>query len=293
MSTTPTVVTTTSTQSLCTTYTTTTPPATCEYKVGKWCSKPLPDYTDKNACLVAVSNCLVQTVSCWLQAGFPDSLQCLQYKSWCLNVNSYCGSSCPGSKCSHSGCKSKYPPVSPPSSNPTPVVQSSIGPCAATSAPTTTRTTTTSSSVVPIPTPACMCEQPHNPSKGYTRDDALGDIDLPCLTCNNDYSDYKSGNFFKVYNNQNSRNCPSYTKNSIPQACKKACDNQYTGCVNTFAEDCKNKGHKRGDTPRGSYGKKYDDAMESCKSQWKDCYNVNSNKNAGNRCSSWNSGWGN
>ena len=139
-----------------------------------------------------------------------------------------------------------------------------------------------------------MCEQPHNPSKGYTRDDALGDVELPCLTCNNDYNDYRSGNYFKVYNNANSRNCPSYTRSSIPQACKKACDNQYTGCVNTYAESCKNNNRKLKRSyanDRGSYGRKYDDAMDACKSQWKDCYAVNSNKNAGNRCSSFNNGW--
>lgn len=276
----------------CTTYTTTTPVADCEYKVGKWCSKPLPPFSDKDNCKVAFSQCLVQSSSCFLTAGWPQALECFKFKKWCLNVASYCSDSCPGSRCNHGSCKSKYPPVGP-QGTPTPVVSTITAACTAvTTAATTTRATT--SSYVPVPTPSCLCEQPHNPSKGYTRDDPLGDIELSCLTCNNVYSDYKAGNWFKVYNNPDSNRCPSYNKNSIPQGCKKACDNQYTSCVNVFAEDCKDKKGKRhyhSGPQRGSNGSKYDKAMEACKSQWEDCYKVNANKNAGSRCSSWNHGW--
>lgn len=280
----------TSTVSLCTSYSTSTPAPTCEYKCGKWCSKPLAPFNGKDDCKVAVSNCLIQLSSCFLQAGWPESLNCFKYRDWCKSVNDYCGSSCPGNKCSPSGCRSKYPPQSP-STTQAPTVSSTVYPCKSTSTTTSSRTTT--SSVVPVPTPTCLCEQPHNPSKGYTRDDPAGDIELPCLTCNNVYSDYKSGNYFKVYNNPDSNKCPSYTKSSIPQGCKKACDNQYSACVNVFAESCKRKSKRTSNNAsnRGSNGEKYDKAMDTCKSQWKDCYSVNSNKNSGNKCSSWNNGW--
>jgi hypothetical protein len=90
-------------------------------------------------------------------------------------------------------------------------------------------------------------------------------------------------------------NLPSAVKTNanlyVRIACKKACDNQYTGCVNNYAESCKSNNRKlKGRTyahDRGYYGSKYDNAMEQCKQQWKDCYAVNSNKNAGNRCSSY------
>ena len=206
-------------------------PPTCEYKVGKWCSSPLPPYTDRNSCKAAAGNCLIQFATCFLTAGFPESLNCLQFKAWCFNVNSFCGNQCPGSNCSHSSCKQKYPPVSPP--QPTPVVSTSIGPCATTTTAKTTTTTTraaTTTSSVPIPQPTdCLCEQPHNPAKGYTRDDALGDVDLTCVACNNDKNDWKSGNYFKLYNNPDSRKCGGY--NQPVEACKQACADQYKGYV--------------------------------------------------------------
>jgi hypothetical protein len=295
---------------LCTSTTTIAPEPTCEYKCGKWCSKPLPPFNNQNDCKTAVSNCAIQLTSCFLKAGWPDSLKCFEFASWCDDVKSYCGSSCPGNNCSWNKCKSKFPPSQP--QQPAPSVSTTVFPCAATTTKTTTKTTTTTTTtVVPVPTHECICEQPHNPRKGYTKDEPVAGIELPCLTCNNLERDYKSGNYFKLYNNEESSKCPSFGKPSIPNGCKKACDNQYTSCVNVYAKNCKDKEEKNKGKGRwhrdtsevdkrtwgwGKWDKydnddKYDDAMDKCKSQWNDCYDVNKWKNGNGKCNDWNRGW--
>ena len=72
--------------SLCTSTVTVTPTPTCEYKCGNWCSKPLPHFNDGGSCKTAVTNCLVQTTSCFLQAGWPDSLNCFHFSSMSLTL---------------------------------------------------------------------------------------------------------------------------------------------------------------------------------------------------------------
>ncbi|KAH6720098.1 WSC domain-containing protein [Leptodontidium sp. MPI-SDFR-AT-0119] len=279
--------TTSKTASLCTSTTTIAPTPTCEYKCGNWCSNPLPKFTDKNTCWSAYSSCTVQVASCFLNAGFPESMNCFQFSSWCTSISSYCSSYCPGGNCSKEGCKNKYPPSGP--SVPAPSVSTSVYPCPApTAKPSTTSTTASSTTVVPIPTDTNICKQPHNPGNGYTSSSPVGSIDLPCLTCNNVYNEYKSGYPFKLYTSSQSKNCPSYPRggnNGPTQACKDACDSQYKSCLNTYAQSCKNsrRNHRRGDS--------YDSATQKCKNQWYDCYKTNSNVQPGNRCGSWNSGW--
>ncbi|KAL2074513.1 hypothetical protein VTL71DRAFT_8291 [Oculimacula yallundae] len=280
----PPVTTTSKPASLCTSTITTSPTPTCEYKCGKWCSSPIPKFTDKNACWTAVSSCSVQVASCFLNAGFPASMDCFEFSSWCSSISSYCGNYCPGNNCSKEGCKSKYPPSGP--SPPPPTVSTTVYPCPAASAkPSTTSSTASSTTAIPIPTETNICKQPHNPSKGYSSSAPVGNIELPCLTCNNIYSDYKAGYPFKLYTSSQSKNCPSYPRggyNGPTQACKDACDSQYRSCVDTYAQGCRN--NRRG-------GDNYDSATGKCKNQWYDCYSANSNVQPGPRCNSWNSGW--
>ncbi|PQE13221.1 hypothetical protein CJF30_00003133 [Rutstroemia sp. NJR-2017a BBW] len=266
--------------SLCTSTTSIVPTPTCEYKCGNWCSNPIPTFTDKNSCLTAAGSCAVQLTSCLLGAGFPSALQCLSFASWCQNVASYCTSYCPGNSCSVSGCKGKYPPTGP---SPPPVSYStSVYTC-----PATLKTTTTSSkpsstsSIVPVPTCSNICVQPNNPSKGYGSSSPVGNIPLPCLTCNNLQQDYNAGYPFKLYTNKDSGSCGSYTRPNCGQGCKDACDTQYTSCVNTYAQSCSGGGGA--DT--------YSSAMTKCQAQKTDCYSANSGVGGSGRCTSWNSGW--
>jgi len=186
-----------------------------------------------------------------------------------------------------SGCTTKYPPPPPPS-HPSATVSTSVYTCppaSSTAKPSTTtsKPATSTKSCLPIPTCSNMCAQPHNPNKGYSYNSPVGSIPIPCLTCNNLQSDFNN-NPFKLYNNPKSENCPSYPRggNGGPgKGCKDACDNQYTSCMNTYAEGCKSN----------RFGDSYQTGSQKCKDQWNDCYSANSNVNAGNKCGSWNSGW--
>ncbi|KAI6710688.1 hypothetical protein JHW43_006802 [Diplocarpon mali] len=269
--------------SLCTSTVTVSPTATCEYKCGNWCSNPIPAFTDKFSCWEAFSSCTVQVASCFLQAGFPDSLNCFEFSSWCISVSQYCTSYCPGKKCSKQGLRSKYPPSGP--SPPSATISTSVYTCPApTAKPSATSTTATSTSYVPVPINMNICNQPNNPRKGYGSNTPVGGIALPCLTCNNMYSEYKDGFHFKLYTSPKSEDCPSYPRSGnsgLSHGCQDACDSQYKSCVNTYAQGCKD--NKRGDS--------FATASSKCKNQWHDCYNANSNVQPGSRCDSFNSGW--
>ncbi|KAK0125112.1 hypothetical protein ONS96_008978 [Cadophora gregata f. sp. sojae] len=286
-SSTPPTTTTSKPASLCTSTTTISPTPTCEYKCGKWCSNPIPKFTDKNSCWSAFSSCTVQVASCFLNAGFPESMNCFEFSSWCTSISSYCNGYCPGNNCSKDNCKSKYPPSGPPLQPP--AVSTTVYPCpVSTAKPSTTSSTASPTTCVPIPTDTNICKQPHNPGKGYSSSAPVGNIGLPCLTCNNIYSDYKAGYPFKLYTSPQSKNCPSYPRggnNGPTQACKDACDSQYRSCIDTYAQGCKNnrRNNRRGDN--------YDTATQKCKSQWWDCYKWNNDVQPGNRCGKWNSGW--
>jgi len=237
--------------------------------------------------LSAVASCEVQLASCFLNAGFPDSLNCFSFSSWCSSVSHYCGNYCPGGSCSKSGCTSKYPPSG--TTPPSVTYSTSVYTCPAKSTssvkPSTSSSKPSTTSCVPIPTNSNICKQPNNPGNGYSSSSPVGNIALPCLTCNNVYSDYQSGNCFKLYSDADTNKCPSYPKSQPSQGCKDACDNQYNSCMNTYAEGCKGNSWKRfgSDT--------YSSASTKCYNQWSDCHNANSGVAASNRCASWNSGW--
>ena len=270
------------TASLCTSTVTISPTPTCEYKCGKWCSSPLPPFTDSGSCSKAVAACSVQLASCFLHAGFPDSLNCFQFSSWCGQVSSYCGNYCPGNSCSLGGCKSKYPPSGPVA--PSPTVSTSVYTCSV-STTTTPSAAASTTSCVPVPTNSNICTQPNNPRNGYGSQSPVGGIELPCLTCNNIKSEFNAGNCFKLYTAPQSSNCPSYPRSGPHgpgQGCKDACDSQYQGCMNTYAQGCKS--NSRGDT--------YASASQKCQNQWNDCYSANSWVSvSSSRCGSFNSGW--
>ncbi|EKD12406.1 WSC domain-containing protein [Drepanopeziza brunnea f. sp. 'multigermtubi' MB_m1] len=262
---------------------TSSPTPTCEYRVGKWCSNPLPAFYDKSSCWAAFSSCTVQAASCFLKAGFPASMNCFQFSSWCTSVGSYCSNYCPGISCSKDGCRSKYPPSGP--ARPSSIVSTSVYTCPApTAKPSTTSATPTLTSYIPIPTNSNICVQPNNPRKGYSSDSPVGGIGLPCLTCNNMLSGFMAGFPFKLYTSARSEDCPSYPRygnNGPSKGCQDACDSQYNSCVDTYAQGCRN--NKRGDN--------FDTANTKCKNQWYDCHSANANVNPNNRCGSWNSGW--
>lgn len=281
------------TASLCTSTYTVSPTPTCEYKCGKWCSSPLPIFGDKDSCFKAVSACAVQAASCFLHAGFPDSMNCFEFSNWCTSISSYCGSFCPGNKCSLPNCKSKYPPKNPPSGPyvPPPVVSTSVYTCpvpTSTAKPSTTSQKPSTTKCVPVPTKTNICKQPHNPGKGYTSTSPIGGLEIPILSCNNVYSDYKAGNYFKLYTYADTYKCPSYP-NSGPKGpskgCHDACDSQYAICVSTYAEGCRSKKGKRG------FPDTYSSANNKCLNQRNDCYDANNGVSTVGRCGSWNSGW--
>jgi hypothetical protein len=161
--------------------------------------------------------------------------------------------------------------------------------CSASSASSTkassTSTTSTSTSCVPIPTTSNICVQPHAPAKGYSSTAPVGGIALPCLTCNNLYTDYFT-NPFKLYTSSESKDCKSYKsdKNAITQACQDACDSQYASCTNTYAQSCKSNS-------AGSGKDTYSQATTKCQNQRTDCYSANSGVSGNGRCGSYNSGW--
>jgi hypothetical protein len=203
-----------------------------------------------------------------------------------------------GGLCSKGDCTSKHTPAGNPGTPTT-----SVYTCPPTTAPTTakpgSKPTTTTCTSVPVPTSSNICQQPNNPSKGYTSKSPCGGIALPCLTCNNIQSDYNAGNCFKLYTSKDSSSCSSYTKPSCRQGCKDACLAQYNSCIGNYAESCKSNRKKREASVNpqwgwgwgGSSGVDYNTASQQCQNQYNDCLAINANVNPGNRCSSWNSGW--
>ncbi|CZR69831.1 related to beta-1,3 exoglucanase [Phialocephala subalpina] len=274
----------TPTPTLCTSTITVSATPTCEYTCGKWCSTPIPAFSDSKSCTTAVSACSVQVASCFLNAGFPASLQCFEFGSWCQSISNYCSGYCPGTSCSATKCKSKYPP--PGYTSPSPTLSTSVYTCSPTSK--TTSTTSTTTSCVPVPTTSNVCKQPNNPPKGYTSSTPVGNVSLPVLTCNNLYSDYVQ-NPFKLYISPDTTKCKSYKpgsggSGSVWQGCKDACDSQYSSCTTTYAQSCKgNSGAGGLDT--------YSSATTKCTNQWNDCYSANSGVSGSGRCGGWNSGW--
>ncbi|TRX92646.1 hypothetical protein FHL15_006573 [Xylaria flabelliformis] len=258
--------TTTTSAPVCTT-TTVTPPS-CEYKIGKWCSNPVPDWHDKKSCLLSWSQCALQSTSCFLKAGFPDALHCFEYAEWCAALDVYCVSKCSGSTC---GGKSTFTQKYPPKGGNPPTTQTSTYPCPTTIATTTTKTTTTTAgyptSSCPVPTPTGICIQPTNNKYHYGPGNPVGGIPLPIVTCNNIKDDWNAGNVFKLYTDNDSHKCPSYPRPSCPNACADACKTQFQQCESVYTEGCKS----------GSFDQQYKDADAACKAQYSDCLAINKN----------------
>ncbi|KAI0971078.1 WSC domain-containing protein [Xylaria arbuscula] len=267
--------TTTSSPPVCTT-TTVTPP-TCEYKVGKWCSNPVPEWHDKSSCLLSWSQCLIQSTSCFFKAGLPDALNCFKYTEWCGELDLYCLTACKSGTCGKPSFIQKYPPLggSPPTTH------TSTYACPTTITTTKTRTTTTSTpyptSSCPVPTPTGICTQPTNKKYGYGPGNPVGGIPLPIVTCNNIKDDWNSGNVFKLYTDKDSHNCPSYPRPQCPSACADACEAQYEQCESVYTDGCK----------KGYFNQSYKDADAACKAQYNDCLAVNKNVKGDGHCTTW------
>ncbi|KAJ3579386.1 hypothetical protein NPX13_g1177 [Xylaria arbuscula] len=256
-------------------------PSNCEYKIGKWCSNPVPDWDDKTGCLISGTKCLLQSASCFLKAGFPESLGCLKYKEWCAALDLYCLTKCIGKDCDKAGFIAKHPPKGLP-----PTTSTSTYPCPTTVTTTTKATTTTTkpgyptgypTDDCPVPTPTGICTQPTNKKYGYGPGKPVGGIELPVVTCNNIKDDYKSGNVFKLYTDKDSKKCKSYPRPECPNACADACKSQYEQCEDVYAESCK-KGYN-------SYP--YKDADAACKAQYQDCLSVNKYVKGNGACTTW------
>ncbi|KAL6833351.1 WSC domain-containing protein [Trichoderma sp. SZMC 28015] len=284
---------TTTTSSVCTA-TVTTPP-TCEYKCGKWCFPPLPDWGNEKDCLKAYATCVAGTASCFIQAGFPDALQCFNFGAWCGNIQKYCGSTCKYGKCSKGDCWNHNPGQG----GSLPKTSTTVIPCP----PTTTSkppATTTKPSTCPPP-PTNICTQPSNSKYGYGPGKPVGGIDLPIVSCNDIYSDWRN-NPFKLYIDQNSRNCPSYPPSQCGNACADACKEQYDQCTNVYQKGCQDGSSgrwKRNEeikrllgisqfTQNWGFGDNTpSNAAKKCQAQYSDCLAVNKNVNPKQQCKTW------
>ncbi|KAL8799931.1 MAG: hypothetical protein Q9182_005519 [Xanthomendoza sp. 2 TL-2023] len=208
------------------------PTPSCEFVTGKFCSKPIRVFSDHPTCRIAVAECILQIADCFVSAGWPASLQCAKYQSWCQSVSTYCGDICPGGKCTKSDCVSKNPPLG----GQRTTTSTTINVC-----PTSTSTSsaTTTSSTAPIPTVTSVCLLPNGPSgSGYSNGKCVGGIQPPALTCNNIRQDFTQFPL-KLYTSKESSQCSGYPRTKVPQACKDACSVQYNSCVSTYATGCK------------------------------------------------------
>ncbi|TGJ81450.1 hypothetical protein E0Z10_g7326 [Xylaria hypoxylon] len=264
----------TTTAPVCTTTTVT--PSKCEYKVGKWCSNPVPEWKDKSSCLVSFSQCLLQSTSCFLKAGLPDALSCFQYTEWCTALDLYCLTKCVGTACD----KPTFIKKSPPKGGNPPTTQTSTTACPTTVVTTTkTKTTTTPAptSSCPVPTPTGICTQPTNKKYGYAPGKPVGGIPLPIVTCNNIKNDWNNGNVFKMYTDQNSQNCPTYTRPKCSSACVDACKTQFQQCESVYTDGCK----------KGLFNSPWKDADAACQAQYNDCLTINKNVKGDGKCTTW------
>ncbi|KAL2019677.1 hypothetical protein VTK56DRAFT_9296 [Thermocarpiscus australiensis] len=314
--------TTTTSSSVC--VSTTVVPPSCEWKCGKWCSSPLPDWDDVKGCKSAWSSCTLQVASCFKHAGWPDVLDCFDFGEWCADVAKYCDSK-PRGGCNKSDFWGKKPPKGPSPPKTTTVVITTT--CAPTSKPatatTTTKTRTTSTSTktkptstststkCPIPTPTNICIQPSNPHYGYGPGEPAGGIAMPVVTCNDLAADWPQWPF-KRYSETDSRDCARYPRGGCAGGCADACREQYDACVAVYAEGCKGG---RGRKPRGGdddedssssgsyfafaarrsavekrtdyqnrWHDSYDGALGKCKAQYADCLRVNAGNNGAGKC---------
>ncbi|KAI4597013.1 hypothetical protein KJ359_004924 [Pestalotiopsis sp. 9143b] len=282
---------TTSSAALCTA-TTITPP-TCEYTCGKWCSSPLPDWTDGAGCLTAWSSCAIQTAACFAGAGWPDAMDCFGFLEWCGSVQAYCGGTCKGSKCGKSDCLAKNPPQG--GQKPSSTSMSEY-PCPTTvTSSTTSKASSTPVTSYPVPTPTGACKQPSNPWYNYAPGSPVGGIALPAMTCNNLAAQHAAGAVLKLYTDSDSRKCASYPRSGCGMACADACRAQYDQCQGTYAAGCLVNGWAGGKSYGGSgdrFGlESYDSASTRCMQQYLDCLSVNLGISAQGKCVKFGDGW--
>ncbi|EEY20379.1 conserved hypothetical protein [Verticillium alfalfae VaMs.102] len=197
-----------------------------EWCVGQWCNEPLPDFSNEKTCFASWAKCHLQTHACLKFAGWPAALECADYKKWCKDAKLFCRRSCTSKSrnCSKAGHHAENPPRGS-NNNKDPVTKT---------VPCTEATGTMTPDTIPEPTN--LCAQPHNPGRGYTAEDPVGDIDLPVVTCNSDEADHKRGNPFKQYDHSNWGHCPSYKRGDVSKACKDACKQQYERCRGVYAK---------------------------------------------------------
>ncbi|KAK3950414.1 WSC domain-containing protein [Pseudoneurospora amorphoporcata] len=238
--TTSTTVSTTTTSSIC--KETVTLPPTCEYKCGKWCSSPLPDWDSPQSCFTSHANCFLQVSACFKQAGWPGALECFGFAEWCSALSTYCkGSGRPGGICSKKDFWDHKPPSGPRSGVPTTTVitvpclpiNTGMPPTA-----TSTKPATSTSTQCPIPTSTSLCNPPKNNKP------PVGGIPLPVVTCNDLLPSFNSGHPFKLYTDSDSSKCKSYARSSFSTACLDACQEQYEDCVDVYAKGCKEGKYK-------------------------------------------------
>ncbi|AEO57580.1 hypothetical protein MYCTH_94171 [Thermothelomyces thermophilus ATCC 42464] len=292
-STTPATSTTSTSSSAC--VSTTVVPPQCEYKCGKWCSSPLPDWNDPKTCKNAWSSCHVQVASCFKQAGWPDVLDCFEFSQWCADIAKYCDSN-PRGGCRKDDFWGKKPPKGGAHPSTTITVTATCAPATGTEPPATSTKPPASSTTTrcPIPTPTNICIQPSSPLYGYGPGKPVGGIDMPVVSCNdlpNEWAQFP----FKGYTDRDSRNCRKYQRNQCTNVCADACKEQYEDCVNVYAEGCKRKPHGRRDVGyfefRGSVEKRtfgwnddFSGAVNKCKAQYSDCLRVNRGVTGAGKC---------
>lgn len=268
--------------------------------MGKWCAKPIPEFNDTFTCLKSFTACVTQLGSCFQDAGYPESLRCNEFNQYCSRIASFCGTFCPGPRCSVIGCRQVVPsygvPILPPMQSAStitatiPCTTSSLSPTI--SASPATATSTYSQPVYtnpPIPDYPNICTQPNSPIGDYGPSNPVGGYPLPNLSCNNDYSGYNSGYPFKLYTSSDTKSCRSYVRSGSGgpiQGCVDACEEQYKLCVSGYADPYKgyNK-YKRGER------NDYNTALNKCIYQQNACFAVNRNIAGGTKCSTYNSGY--
>lgn len=207
------------TSSVC--VTTTVIPPKCERQIGNWCAPPVPEWNNKLECLHSAKACLLRSASCFHGAGLKDSWRCFEYVKYCESIK-LCCFKCGFGHCKKGGCDACKPdPPSPP-------VTQTI-PCATT--PTTTPTPTV---CPPAPTNICKEGFPGKP---------LCDIPLPVVSCNDQKEDFDA-NPYKLYDNAETSKCWKFPKPQLPNACSKACKQQYESCADAGLWQCAFK-HKR------------------------------------------------
>jgi hypothetical protein len=275
---------------------TTVVPPTCEYKCGKWCSNPLPDWADATNCKTAWSNCALQVTSCFKNAGWPDVLNCFDFGDWCSDVSTYCNTKPGSAGCRKTDFFGKNPPKG--DSAKTVTVTTTCAP-ATTAKPstTTTKPATSSSTKCPVPTPTNICTQPSNWLYGYAPGKPVGGIDMTVVTCNdlaNDWPNYP----FKGYADSDSSKCKKYARNGCVNACADACKDQYDDCVAVYAEGCRKKKSRMGrDSSYFEFAKPgslerrtlswtdtYNTAVDKCKAQYSDCLATNRLTTGAGKC---------